>query len=106
MLHVIESQRRILELDLATQRVLPEDVSSILAFCNFFQSVVGARQVEFVSVPMEQSEFYRKIIKRLVQAEELSAEISNLFDRAFPVSSSAPPSEAAKRDQLQTLETK
>jgi hypothetical protein len=84
VLRAVELQRRRLEADLATQRVLLEDAASLLTFFNFLEGDVRRSQADLAILPAEQIDFYRKTVERLVAAGELSTEIAGRFDRIYP----------------------
>jgi len=80
----VELERRMLEDDLARKRTVPmEEVSSIIAFCNFLENAADADHAPRVGVPLYHLGFYRATVKRLVEAGELPYETAALFDNAF-----------------------
>ena len=83
----VELQRQMLEDDLARKRTMPMDeVSSIIAFCNFLENAADAAHVPHATVPIHHLGFYRDTVKRLVHAGVLSKETGALFDTAFSAS--------------------
>jgi hypothetical protein len=83
----VELQRQMLEDDLAHKRTMPMDeVSSIVAFCNFLENTGDAKQVPHASVPIHHLGFYRDTVKRLIQADVLTEEAGTLFDAVFSAS--------------------
>ena len=60
------------------------DVLSILCFCQFMSSVFENDVLFPISgLPIEHVAFYRKVVTRLIEANELSAEAQVKFDAVF-----------------------
>jgi hypothetical protein len=80
-------ERQMLEDDLARKRTVQMDeVSSIIAFCNFIENVADAHHARYVLVPIQHIGFYRATVKRLIEAGEVTYEAGALFDAAFSAS--------------------
>ncbi len=71
-----DAERRMVQNDLRMRRISLDDYCvSVLEFCNFV--VDSARGWKFSQPlwPAEHSEFYRGVVRRLVEAGELPAEV-------------------------------
>lgn len=84
LLRAADAQRRMIESDLANDRVLTQrDASSIVSFCNFLAGAADGRNVPCPSLPLEHCAYYRKIVQRLVEAGDLPFTVQDEFDANF-----------------------
>jgi hypothetical protein len=81
-----DAERRMVEDDLEKKRTEPDEyVTSVLSFCNFLTLAVRGIYARLPALPVEHCAFYRKVIRRLVEAGELPEEIKGHFDRVFSI---------------------
>lgn len=79
-----DAERKMVEDDLEKRRTEPdEDVISVLNFCGFLAGAVGGIRASIPLFPIAHCAFYRKIVQRLVEADELPRDIAPEFDRIF-----------------------
>lgn len=84
LLRAADAERKMVEDDLEKKRTVPDlYVDSVLGFCNFLTSAVAGIHATLPAFPVEHCAFYRKIVKRLVDAGELPKEIVGEFERIF-----------------------
>ncbi|HEY1663570.1 MAG TPA: hypothetical protein VGI03_14225 [Verrucomicrobiae bacterium] len=80
----VERERRMIEEDLTYQRAAPSvETTSILDFCHFIETVSAGEIIPPHSLPIDHVGFYRKIIARLIEADQLPAQAHQQFDTAF-----------------------
>jgi hypothetical protein len=85
ILLAVERQGRMMEDDLVNERNLNEgEAMSVLNFCRFIKAVSSGLTVPSPCVvPVGHVAFYRKIVCKLIEAEELPAYAKNQFDEVF-----------------------
>jgi hypothetical protein len=84
ILLVAELQEQMIEDDWSQKRVLPvEDAVSILNFCRFLQAVAGNGGIFPTVLPFQHLPFYRKTVKRLMEAGELPLNADQQFEKTF-----------------------
>jgi hypothetical protein len=84
ILKAIELEHLMLEENLLYKRVVEtEDTDSILFFCQFVNAVVDEDNILFVELPVAHVTFYRKTLRRLIDAGELGADAMKKFDLTF-----------------------
>jgi hypothetical protein len=84
VMRAADAERKMVEEDLEKKRTVPDlYVDSVLDFCKFLTSAVAGLHATLPVFPVEHCAFYRKIIRRLVDAGELPAEIIGEFERIF-----------------------
>ena len=84
VLVIADGERRMLEDDLARQRIArDEDTRSILSFCNFLHAAAGGQGVPETELLLDHFAFYRSTIERLVDAGELPDDARDRFDHTF-----------------------
>ena len=83
---VAERQGQVLADDLARGRTgLDGEARSILSFCRFLKAAQSGGEISPVSLPMDDTAFYRKTTERLVAAGELPPDARDQFDQFFTV---------------------
>jgi hypothetical protein len=81
---VLELERRMIGNDLAEKRTLPvRESRSILSFCQFVAAARHGSQISPVALPVKHVAFYRKTVRRLIEAELLPFEAVEHFDSIF-----------------------
>src|SRR5262249_31107291 len=84
VIRAAEAEGRMVEDDLEKHRVPPdEETISVLGFCNFLAASARGFLVPLPASPIEHCAFYRKIVKRLVEAGELPFAVKDQIDRTF-----------------------
>jgi hypothetical protein len=85
ILMAVERQGRMMEDDLVNERNLDKgEAISVLNFCRFIKVVSSGLTVPSPCfVPVSHVAFYRKIVCKLIEAEELPAYAKNQFDEVF-----------------------
>ena len=80
----LELERRMIDDDFARKRTLPlEEARSILSFCHFIEAVRQGSQISPVALPILHVGFYRKTVRRLIEAESLPLEAGEQFENIF-----------------------
>ncbi len=81
-----DAERKMVEEDLEKKRAEPnEDITSVLSFCSFLTLSHDGGHATLPPLPVEHCAFYRKIVRRLVEAGELPSESTNEFEGAFSI---------------------
>ena len=76
-----DAERKMVEEDLRNKRTEPdENVISVLGFCNFLTLAVRGNHPSVPGFPYEHRVFYASIVRRLVDAGELSPEFKGQFE--------------------------
>ncbi len=76
-----DAERKMVEEDLRHKRTEPdENVISILGFCNFLTLAVRGNHPSVPGFPYEHRVFYASIVRKLVDAGELSPEFQGQFE--------------------------
>ncbi len=84
ILRAADAERRMVEDDLARQRISPnEDTDSVLAFCQFLEAAERGAHFPLPALPMEHCAFYRKIVQKLVDVGELHHNVQGWVDDTF-----------------------
>jgi hypothetical protein len=84
VIRAAEAEQRMVEDDLECHRTVPdEEAISVLGFCNFLTAAAHGVLVALPTVPIEHCAFYRKVVRRLVEAGELPFTVKDQFDRMF-----------------------
>jgi hypothetical protein len=79
-----EMERRMLEDDISSKRIpLTSGEFSVLDFCHFLEAVRLGVDTIPSAMRVEQTAFYRKIVERLVEVEELPPYAIAQFDATF-----------------------
>ncbi len=79
-----DAERKMVEEDLEKKRTEHDvDITSVLGFCNFLTLFHDGRHASLPELPIEHCAFYRKIVRRLVEAGELPPESTIEFEGAF-----------------------
>jgi hypothetical protein len=79
-----EMERRMLEDDVSSQRIsLTSGEFSVLDFCHFLEAVRLRTDTIPSAMRVEHTAFYRKIVERLVAANELPSYAIAQFDTTF-----------------------
>jgi hypothetical protein len=80
----IKTEHLLLEDDLLYKRI-PEtrEVDSILSFCPFIKAAAENDIISPMLLPARHFACYRKIVKRLIRANELSAKAMEQFELTF-----------------------
>ncbi len=84
VMRAAEAERRMVEDDLERKRIPPcEEAHSILSFCEFLGDAAQGHGASFPLLPIEHCAFYRKIVRKLVEAGELPFQVSDQVDHTF-----------------------
>jgi len=84
VLRAADAERKMVEDDLEKKRTEPDEyVTSVLGFCNFLLLAVGGIYAAIPGLPREHRAFYRKMVRRLIDAGELPSEIKSHLDEIF-----------------------
>jgi hypothetical protein len=79
-----DAERRMVQNDLEMKRTeLDEESLSVLEFCNFLIDAAHGLQFSLPIWPIEHSAFYRRVVRRLVDAGELPPAVRDQFERAL-----------------------
>ncbi|HLP78848.1 MAG TPA: hypothetical protein VK327_18245 [Candidatus Paceibacterota bacterium] len=89
VIRAADAERRMVQNDLDFKRLPPDqDSLSVLGFCNFLVNTAQGIQLSLPIWPTEHCEFYRRIVRKLVDAGELPPAVENRFDRTSACGSS------------------
>jgi hypothetical protein len=83
ILNAVELERQMLKDDLLYKKVSDEDVASIFSFCEFLKAVTEEDDLIPIELPPSHMAFYRKTVRRLIEAGELPVAAKEHFDRTF-----------------------
>jgi hypothetical protein len=84
VLKAAEAERTRLEDDLTRKRIVCRDEArSVASFCDFVTAAARGVHYSFPELPVEHCAYYRKVVQRLVEAEELPASARNDFEVSF-----------------------
>jgi len=76
-----DAERKMVEADLRSKRTEPDEyVVSVLGFCNFLTLAVRGNHPTVPGFPYEHRIFYASIVRKLVDAGELSPEFKGQFE--------------------------
>ena len=83
-----DAERKMVEEDLRNKRTEPDEyVVSVLGFCNFLTLAVRGNHPSVPGIPYEHRVFYASIVRRLVDAGELSPEFKGEFEETSSIDS-------------------
>lgn len=81
---VVETECRMIEDDLLHERKLPLDEAlSILTFYRFLKTADSSIKIISMMLPSNHIIFYRHIVQRLIESEELPLSAGERFDDVF-----------------------
>jgi hypothetical protein len=84
ILGALELERWMIEDDVAHKRTLPlDEACSILSFCHFIDAVRQGSRISPVVLEIMHVGFYRKTVRRLIEAELLPFEAGEQFENVF-----------------------
>jgi len=84
IVETINSQRRVIEEDIAHQRIrFGDDVYSVLSFCYFISAMRRGLAHSPRALPAKHVEFYGAVVRRLIGAGIFSESVEERFEREF-----------------------
>lgn len=84
LLLMAELQEEMIENDLSQKRILPtEEAISVVNFCRFLKAVAHGSGIFPTTLPVQHLAFYRRTVKRLMDAGELPFNAGKQFSQTF-----------------------